>query len=297
MSEIQIRSYAKINLTLEVGEMRPDGFHDIDSVVQVIDLSDELTIGPAEPGAIDVSVVEGSAPQGRENLVYRACEAFVRATGVRGGARIALRKRIPLQAGLGGGSSNAAAAIAGLNSLHGCGLSVEEMATVAARVGSDAALFLYGGTVRVRGRGDLATVLPDAPELSLAIVRPGVGVSTAWAYAELDRRSEHGARGAGDRAEEAVSKGDRSALLESLHNDFDRVIPALVDEVGRAREALEQENAEQVLLAGSGSAVFGVYPSMDRAAEAADRLSGRFAGAYAARSLARAESALGSSPR
>lgn len=293
MAVITIRSYAKVNLTLEVGKMRADGFHDIDSVVQVIDLSDELSIRPAGPGVIDVSVVEGTAPEGPANLIHRACEIFLRAVGVRGGARIALRKRIPLQAGLGGGSSNAAAAIAGLNRLYGCGLSAEEMAGMAAQVGSDAPLFLYGGAVRIRGRGDVTVLLPDAPRLGLAVVRPGVGVSTAWAYAELDRSPERGAGGASDRAEEAVLRGNRSALLESMHNDFDLVIPALVDEVKRARQALEQEHAERVLLAGSGSAVFGVYPSVESAAAAADRLSGRFAEAYAVRSLTRAESALG----
>lgn len=293
MCEITLRSCAKVNLTLEVGGIRSDGFHEIDSVVQTIDLSDELSIRPAGEGVIDVVVTEGGAPEGPANLVFRACEVFLRTTKVRGGARISLRKRIPMEAGLGGGSSNAAAVIVGLDTLYGCGLPTEVLTAIAAQVGSDVGLFILGGTVRMRGRGDRMTALRDAPQLGLVILKPEEGVSTTWAYAELDRRGKRGSRGASGAAEESIVKGDRDGLVRSLHNDFDCVVSARVDGIRRARRALEQHNAERVLLAGSGSAVLGVYESMDRAEAVAQRLSEEFAGSYAARFLTRAESAPG----
>ena len=187
MDKVKLLSRAKVNLSLDVSRLRPDGYHDIDSVAQVIDISDEIEVSKADAGTIEVLVEGGDAPSGKENLIYRACEVFFAETGTRGGARFVLRKRIPVQAGLGGGSGNAAAAIAGLNRLYEGGLTRDEMAALASKVGSDAALFIFGGTVRMSGRGERLKLLPDAPKMHLVVVKPSVGVSTAWAYAELDK--------------------------------------------------------------------------------------------------------------
>lgn len=291
METIKLRSYAKINLTLDVSRLRPDGYHDIDSVVQVIDLSDELEVRRADEGDIRVSVEVGEAPADRTNLVCRAAEAFFAKTGVRGGGYFVLRKRIPTQGGLGGGSGNAAAAIAGLNRLYGCGLSRQDLCAMAASVGSDAALFVIGGTVRMRGRGELVEPLPDAPELNLVVVKPSVGVSTAWAYAELDKR-ERLSTGASDAAEAAIRSGDRAALIASLSNDFDPVICALVPEIESAKRRLLDVGAQAAMLCGSGSAVIGFFESRDGALEAGSALSGNYAGVFVCRTLTRSESEL-----
>ena len=291
MQTVKLRSYAKINLTLEVSRLRQDGYHDIDSVAQVIDLSDELEIRRAGEGEIRVSVESGEAPADKTNLVCRAAEAFFAQTGVRAGARFVLRKRIPAQAGLGGGSGNAAAAVVGLNRLYDCGLSRRDLCALAASVGSDAPLFVAGGTVRMRGRGDVIEPLPDAPELNLVVVKPAVGVSTAWAYAELDKRRRFhiGASGA---AEAAVRSGSRAALIASLSNDFDPVLCALVPEIETTKRRLLDVGALAAMLCGSGSAVFGVFESRDGALEAASALSGSYAGVFVCRTLTRSESEL-----
>ncbi len=289
--EVRLLSYAKINITLQVSRRRPDGYHDIDSVVQVIDLSDELEVSRADDGVIEVAVDSDAAPAGKDNIIYKACEAFFRGCGICGGARFALRKRIPVQAGLGGGSGNAAAAIAGLNRLYGCGLSAEQMVIIAGQVGSDAALFIHGGTVRMRGRGEQVTPLPDAPLMHLVVVKPEVGVSTPWAYAELDRCEDRVHRGMSDRAERAIRERS-NGLVGCLTNDFDPVVSRLVPEIRRAKQRIGETGALAVLLAGSGAAAFGVYNSVDAAQTAAADLSADFAEVFATRTLTREESAL-----
>jgi len=291
MKSVTLRSHAKINLTLDVSRLRPDGYHDIDSVVQVIDLSDELEVWRAGEGAIEIDVATGDAPTDKSNLVCRAAAVFFERTGIRGGARFVLKKRIPAQAGLGGGSGNAAAAIAGLNRLYDCGLSRDELSALAAKVGSDAALFVVGGTVRMRGRGDIVEPLLDAPEMSIVVVKPAVGVSTSWAYGELDKR-ERRASGASDVAEDAIRGRDRRALLASLSNDFDPVVCGLVPEIDAAKRRLLEVDAKAAMLSGSGSAVFGVFETSVAADAAVVALSKEFADVFACRTLSRSESEL-----
>lgn len=292
MREVTLLSYAKVNLTLDVSHLRPDGYHDIDSIAQVIDISDELTVRKADEGVIEVVVDSDAAPAGRENIVYKACEAFLRDRGIRGGARFSLRKRIPVQAGLGGGSGNAAAAIAGLNMVYECGLSASEVAAIAAQVGSDTALFVFGGTTRMRGRGDRIVQLPDAPTMHLVVVKPDAGVPTKWAYSELDKREDRPIGSASDCAEQAIHGDDVAGLVACMANDFDPVVSELVPEIESAKQRLIEIGAGAVLLAGSGAAVFGVFGGEQAARSAAAALSTDFAQVFACRTLTREESAL-----
>lgn len=288
METVKLHSRAKINLTLDVSRLRPDGYHDIDSIAQVIDLSDELQASPADESEIAVRVEAGDAPADKSNLVCRAGEVFFAQTGIRGGVKFALKKRIPAQAGLGGGSGNAASAIAALNRLYSCELSRDDMCELAAKVGSDAALFIIGGTVRMRGRGDIVEPLPDAPILDIVVVKPSVGVSTAWAYAELDK-SQRLPGNNSDAAEQAIRLCDKAALIASLSNDFDPIVSTLVPEIAIAKRHLMDTGAEVAMLSGSGSAVFGVFKSNAAAREAASALSKNYVDVFACRTLARRE--------
>ena len=141
----------------------------------------------------------------------------------------------------------------------------------------------------MRGRGELVEQLPDAPELELVLVKPRVGVSTAAAYAELDKHTRQGYGSASDKAQRAVDDDDRSALVRSLANDFDPVVSSLVAEVAEAKRELMEQGAQKAMLTGSGSAVFGVFESADGAAQAAAVLGERYDGVFACRSLARAK--------
>ncbi|MCL5102814.1 MAG: 4-(cytidine 5'-diphospho)-2-C-methyl-D-erythritol kinase [Armatimonadetes bacterium] len=290
MDEIRLFSYAKVNLTLEVSGLRTDGYHDIDSIVQLIDIADELVLTKIGDLAIEVTVDAPEVPSGRDNIVYAACREFFEGVGFRAGVRCDLTKSIPAQAGLGGGSGNAAAAIVGLNRLFESGLTDDEMAGIAAKVGSDAPLFIYGGTARMRGRGEIIDVLPDAPELDLVIVKPNTGVSTAWAYAELDNELCRTHRGATEAAARAVRNHERSELVRNLWNDFDPVVSRALDDVRAAKEALTARGAEAVLLSGSGSAVFGVFASREQAESVGAEMAGMFPHVFVSRTLMRRES-------
>ena len=290
--ELQLTSYAKINLTLEVSGKRENGYHNIDSVVQVIDIADDLTLTGAQGDVIEVKVNAPGVPEGKGNIVYRACEEFFRVAGINAGVRVRLEKHIPVQAGLGGGSGNAAAAIAGLNRLYGCGLSVEELSRIGAAVGSDVPLFLAGGTVRMQGRGEIISLLPDAPELSLVVVKPNVGVSTAWAYAELDKYPRSIIGTVSGNAEAAVRENDRGRLLDALQNDFDPVVSKAFPEIAAVKELLIEAGAEAAMVSGSGSAVFGVFSSMKDSQKAAQIIGGMYPAVYVCSSLQRNKSSL-----
>ena len=290
MTGLLVVSHAKINLTLDISPRREDGYHDIDSVVQIIDIADELLLAKRRGAVIEVEVDAPDIPSGASNLVYRACEAFFESTGIRAGARCELAKRIPAQAGLGGGSSNAAAAILGLDQLYGSGLSTQRLTQTAAKVGADVALFVHGGTVRMRGRGESVEPLPDAPQLDLVIVKPELGVSSAWAYAELDKCGRREVSSASDQMERAIRAQDRDAVISGLRNDFDPVVSSSIEAVRAAKLVLIEHGAQAAVLAGSGSAVFGVYPSRDDAQAAAEKLDQQFARVFVARTLTRCES-------
>lgn len=272
MAKIELASHAKINLTLEVSALRSDGYHDLDSVVQLIDLADELTIVEAPPGVIEVSTRGVGVPSGPENLVYRACKVFFEITGIRGGARCSINKVIPAQAGMGGGSGNAATAIVGLDRLFGTGMDIGPLISLAARIGSDVPLFVCSGTVRMRGRGDMITALPDAPAFNVVVIKPKRGVSTAWAYAELDKRGALAPTGASEEAEAAVKNGDRAGLVAAMMNDFDSVVESAFPEIAAAKQFLKELGARAAMLCGSGSAVFGLFESQAEAEAAADRV-------------------------
>ncbi len=292
MSKITLYSHAKINLSLDVSALRGDGFHDIDSVVQIIDIADEMELAVDEPGIIDVTVESGNAPSGPENLVFKACEAFFRTTGIKAGVRVRLWKSIPAQAGLGGGSGNAAAVVAGLNRMFECGLGSAELAGIVSEVGSDTALFIYGGTTCISGRGEVIEPLPDAPELHVVILKPEAGVSTKWAYAEMDRDPQRRKGNGTSRVKQAILDANYNALLAALSNDFDPVISGSVAEIDAAKTLLKNMGAKASLLCGSGSAVYGVFDSHGAAESARQELKSKYESGFVCRSLTRAESAL-----
>jgi 4-diphosphocytidyl-2-C-methyl-D-erythritol kinase len=286
MNSIEMVSYTKVNLTLEILSKRPDGYHEIDSIAQTIDITDDLILTKTESEKIEIECDTAGVPEGRGNIVYKACEEFLRKTGIHSGIKCLLRKRIPMQAGLGGGSGNAAAAIKGLNKLFETNLSQDRLADMAAVVGSDAPLFIYGGTVRMRGRGEIIDHLPDAPEMDLVVIKPDVGVSTVWAYDRVDK-SGNRRQGASLSAENAIRSGDKSGLIACLYNDFDPVVCAEFDEIARAKAALLKAGAQAAMLSGSGSAVFGIFENKNQANQAAMNIMGEFSQVFLTKTIGR----------
>ncbi len=243
---------AKINLTLEVLQRRPDGYHALRSVMVPIALYDELVIEPA--GAFSFSCDEQNL-NGEDNLVVRAA----RAVGTVGDVRLTLSKSIPSQAGLGGGSSDAAAVLrAAMAGAFGGAPALDWVAT-ARSLGSDVPFFLTGSAALVEGTGERVTALGALPAWHVLVVKPPAAVSTAAAYAELDRHERPSRpRNTSDSLEmvAALQRGEFSAVERLMSNDFHDVICSSTPEVARAVDALRNAGATNALLSGSGSAVF-----------------------------------------
>ncbi|MFQ3548256.1 MAG: 4-(cytidine 5'-diphospho)-2-C-methyl-D-erythritol kinase [Armatimonadota bacterium] len=289
MTDINIVSPAKINLTLEVGDVRPDGFHNIDSITQTIGITDQLNLSIAPEGHINVFCDFSGVPQGKDNIVFKACVVFFAYVGIRGGVNCEIIKTIPPESGLGGGSSNAAFTIMGLNKLFGCNLDDEKLIEIAASVGSDVPLFISSGTTRMQGRGEVITALPDAPELNLVVIRPSVGVSTAWAYSELDRVGRGVQWSTTSFCVDAINESNKVRMIKSMWNDFDLVVPQALESIQKCKDELEYYGASKAMLSGSGSCVFGVFNDAETADYVADQMSLKYTWVYATRTITRSE--------
>ena len=270
-------AYAKVNLSLDVGLRRPDGYHDVRTVMQTISLYDTLTVTRTSRPGIRLRVEPDGAPRGPDNLVWRAAELFLNRTGIpRAGLDIRLIKRIPAQAGLGGGSSDAAAALMALRELFPNACTAEQLHAMAAALGSDVAFFLQGGTALMEGRGEIGRQLPPAPELHLVVVKPPQGISTAQAYRALDAIPGRVPGTATEAVLKALDQGDAPALLGAMGNDFEQVLAELCPASEAAIRDLRHGGALTAHLCGSGSAVFGVVPSLEAAQEVARSLRNRW---------------------
>lgn len=255
------RSFAKINLHLEVLGRRADGFHELRTVFQSVSLSDRLTIELA-PRDIELSVSGLAVPADRGNLAWRAAEAFLQewGGGRSRGARIHLHKRIPVGGGLGGGSSDAATVLLALRELTGRPETVEDLETVAAELGSDVPFFLVGGTALGTGRGERVVPLPDLSEESVWLIDPGISVSTEAVFSAgaFERASGDDAligrleRGEVPRASEALGSNDLEARVLDLYEPVEAVYTALV-----------QRGIERVRVSGSGATMFAFAAALD----------------------------------
>ena len=246
-------SFAKINLHLRVLGKRGDGFHEIFTVFQTISLADELTFESS--GKLELQCEDPSVPAGDTNLIIRAARELSSDRG----ARITLRKRIPMGGGLGGGSSNAATALIGLNRLWGLERSVKELDLVGAGLGSDVPFFLSGGTAIGSGRGTEIESVEDFGASNLVVVTPDVHVSTGEAYTGIQAENLTIAE-ANRILRVCRSEAESPDFLRSaLVNDFEPTVFARFPEIGRAKKTLLELGADRVLMSGSGASVFGIF--------------------------------------
>lgn len=262
---------AKINWFLKVLEKREDGYHNIYSVMQPLRLHDVLTF---ERQARGITIRTDLELEVEDNLIYKAAIALKDKTSYRGGAIITLTKRIPLQAGLGGGSSDAATTLAGLNRLWELRLDKEELSSISSLIGSDMPFFIHRRLSVAEGRGEIITPLDTMTRpVSILIVKPAFGVSTPVAYRNVRVFSER------DLSLEnslinALKKGDLRPLKNSLVNDLEGPVFHLYPELARLKREILDSGAISALLCGSGSALFGVFSCKEDAGRAASRFGG-----------------------
>lgn len=273
--KVTLLSPAKVNLTLDVRERLPNGYHLVQSVMQQVSLADEVTVRLTQEEGIRLECNVADLPCDQSNLAWRAAELFYTRLGEPPQVHITLRKQIPLQAGLGGGSSNAATTLRALNLLYGQPLTSRDLHTLAASLGSDVPFFLQGGTALVEGQGEVVHPLPAPASYPLVVAVPPVGVSTAWAYQRLDDE-----RSLSKEAElppprtPAMVSALRAGLnwVALLHNDFEEVVLPAYPEIQRAKVLMMSSGAEAALLCGSGAGVMGVYLDEAVAQRAVQRL-------------------------
>ncbi|MDH5758167.1 MAG: 4-(cytidine 5'-diphospho)-2-C-methyl-D-erythritol kinase [Gemmatimonadota bacterium] len=271
LRSVGISAPAKVNLYLRVLHRRPDGFHELDTVFLAVSLHDELLVeSGGAPGPVTLTLQGPDPCAVADNLAFRAAEAFRAASGIPHAISVHLEKRIPAGAGLGGGSSDAAAVLRALDHLHPGVVPRSELMAVGAALGSDVPFFLgESAMARGTGRGEVLRPLPPLPEAYVVLVLPPVHVATGPAFAAL-KRNESAVREA-----LPAPPGSWEAVSEMATNDFEGVIAATHAEVAAALGALRDEGGRPALLSGSGAACFGVFPSLERATAVAGRLEER----------------------
>jgi len=262
------RSFAKINLGLEVLGRRPDGFHDIRTLFQTIDLADRLEIEATADGAVRLDGDDPSVPWDGTNLIARAARLLQAETGTGAGAVIRVAKAVPPGKGLGGGSSNAAVTLLALNRLWSLGLGQEALAGLALRLGSDVPYFLRGGLCLGESRGEALTPLLDPAPRTCLLVLPPYPISTAEIYAGLGPFLTSEAK------DSKIMRFLDSGDFGLLENDLESVIFRRHPELEGLKRSLRDRGAALSLVTGSGSAVFGLFPGREEAARALDGLRG-----------------------
>lgn len=257
---------AKINLTLRVDGTRPDGFHDIESLVARVDLCDTITVRPRDDGAVTLTCDMPGIPTDASNLVLKAAAALRTATGTTAGAHIELDKRIPAGAGLGGGSSNAATTLRLLNDLWQTGQSTDQLATLGATLGSDVPLFLSTPICVIRGRGERVEPIGLHGAAWVALVLPPVHCSTPAVYAAWDAQPTHPSRPMLEEVVSAVSalaaeQTDAAAerVMQACFNDLETAALTIAPELARLRDEIVDVTSRPVQVTGSGAGMFRVF--------------------------------------
>lgn len=251
-----VKAPAKINLSLDVLGKREDGYHEVEMVMTTVDLADRLEISHKEENSISILSHNRFVPDDERNLAYKAAKLLKEKFRIQTGVNIKIEKNIPVAAGLAGGSSDAAAALKGLNQLWNLGLSVEELATLGAEIGSDVSFCVYGGTALAKGRGEKIQPLPAPPKCWVILAKPSIGVSTSDVYGRLDVSNiEHPNTG---KMIEAIKKGNYELMCANLGNVLESVTLEMHPEVKQIKEYMKRFGADAVLMSGSGPTVFGL---------------------------------------
>jgi 4-diphosphocytidyl-2-C-methyl-D-erythritol kinase len=273
-------SGCKVNLLLNILHRRPDGFHELETVMQPVPLCDELTF-TRHPSGVELSCNDAQLPVDAGNLVHRAATAFLAAANCQEGVRIRLEKRIPLAAGLGGGSGNAATTLLALNELFGQPLTAPRLHELAATLGSDVPFFLQTGPALATGRGEQIEPQPPFPALrgtTLLLIHPGFGIATAWAYRQLACFPDalHGQPGRARQLVERLQDADLSRAGAGLYNSLEAPALDKYPILAIYQEFLREHGAAAALMSGSGSTTFALFTQAAGAEAALERFKSRF---------------------
>ena len=268
MERVIQKAYAKINIGLDVLHRREDGYHELKMIMQTVDICDDLIIEKtADPGIL-IRTDCRDIPTDGSNLICKAVRLLLEEKGIEAGVRIVLTKRIPVAAGMAGGSSDAAAAMRGVNELFDMGYSVQELQTLGLKLGADIPYCLVGGTMLSQGIGEILTPLPPPPDCLLVVAKPDINVSTAFVYGHL-RVRELDAHPDIDGMVRALYEGSLNGIASRLGNVLETVTVREYPVIQEIKELFCRMGAKNALMSGSGPSVFGIFTDRESAEQAA----------------------------
>lgn len=266
MAGYEIKAYAKINLGLDVLGRRSDGYHEVKMVMQTVDICDVLTFEKARTG-ITISTDSEELPTDGNNLIYKAVKLLFDKYGVEEGISIHLQKKIPIAAGMAGGSSDAAAALKGVNEIFQLGCSLDELRELGVKIGADVPYCVMGKTALAEGIGEKLTALPSMPDCLLLVAKPDINVSTKYVYEHLDAGETYEHPDI-DGMVRAIREGSMEGILKRMGNVLESVTIPAHPIIGTLKERMMELGAEGSLMSGSGPTVFGIFRDEEKAQRA-----------------------------
>ncbi len=270
MNKIELKARAKINLSLDVLSKRPDGYHEVEMIMQTIELHDVVHIQEIDKG-IEIQCGSPWVPNDSRNIAYKAASLLMDKCGLKGGVKISIRKNIPVSAGLAGGSTDAAAVLSGMNSIFNLGLGKRELMELGRKIGADVPFCIKGGTMLSRGIGEILTEIESFSNVNIVLVKPKIGVSTEWVYRNLDLTN------IGDRPDtglitELIGKGDVKGVAQNMRNVLERVTVKKHGVINEIKDRLAAAGALGSMMSGSGPTVFGIFENGEKAEKAYNML-------------------------
>lgn len=271
MDIIKLNAYAKINLFLEVCEKRPDSYHNIDSVMQSVTLCDIVTVKKANSITLSNTA---NLPNDSSNLAYKAAMIFFEYTGINSGADIHIEKHIPISAGLAGGSTDAAAVLKALNELYATDIDIDTLCALGSKLGADVPFCIKGGTYLTKGIGDEFTECNSLPECWIVISKKGDGISTPYAYGEIDKLREKNDTlfKTSTSIISALQKNNIEEVCKNTFNIFENIVCQIRPLVNEQKMILDKHNAVCSMMSGSGPSVFGIFLTKKDAESALTKL-------------------------
>lgn len=271
MEKIVCKAMAKVNLGLDVLRRRQDGYHEVRMIMQSVDLYDVLTFEKTEAAGIVIRTNKKNIPTDQRNLIYKAADLLMQKYSITDGLRVTLEKRIPMAAGMAGGSTDAAAVFVAMNELFSLHMTQESMCELAVTIGADVPYCIVGGTVLAEGIGEKLTKLADAPACTLLIAKPSVGVSTKYVYENLhaDKLRQHPDI---DGMLTAICEDDLDGVAKRLGNVLETVTVKAYPVIEKLKSWMIEHGAVNALMSGSGPTVFGIYKEAQEAQRACEQL-------------------------
>lgn len=264
MDKLQLKAYGKINLGLDVIRKRPDGYHDLDMIMQMVDVYDDVIIEKKAGEEIVVKADAAVLSNGKDNLAYMAAKMLFDEFGIKSGVEITIHKRIPIAGGMAGGSSDCATTLIGINEMFNLGLSKQQLMERGVKLGADVPYCVLGGTAIARGIGEVLTPLPTPPQCHVIIAKPPISVSTAYVYGHI-RPDKITKRPDIEQMTLAIKEQDLNKLSDLLYNVMEEVTVSEYPVIEKLKSIMLENGALNSIMSGSGPTVFGLFDDREKA--------------------------------